>query len=159
MEQSKVIPLNEPSANSQTALERMIEAKKHARLLLGCFRTGDANDPEVYISAVVAVLSNYPTNIMRAVCDPVKGLPSQVKWLPTVAEVVDACRRLHDYDLRIAERRRCIEQQLKERRALPPPKVFRGTIGWRQAEQMMVENPNVRIVGVFDKDRTIPYRG
>lgn len=159
MEQSKVIPSNEPSVSSQIALERIVEAKKQARLLLGCFRTGDANDPEVYITAVVAVLSNYPPDIMRAVCDPVKGLPSQVKWLPTIAEVVESCQRLHEYDLRIAERERRIAEQLKERRALPQPRVSRGTIDWRRATLLMAENPKVKVIGVFDKDRTIPYRG
>src|SRR3972149_3077313 len=85
---------NKPLDGSQTTLNRTTEAKKYARLLLGCYRVGDANDPEVYISAVVTVLSRYPIEIMRMACAPNDGLPSKLKWLPTVAEVSTECARL-----------------------------------------------------------------
>lgn len=141
----------------------LMEAKKQARLLLGCYRTGDANDPEVYVAAVVAVLSKYPMHVMRMACDPNDGLPSKIKWLPTIAEVSEECRRLHDYDLRMAERERRILAQIEERKALPPPRpqpAPRGRIvTFGQAEQMMQENRGVRIIGVFDDGRMIPYRG
>lgn len=64
---------------------------RQAGLLLGCYRTGDANDPEVYAAAIIAVLSDYSLEVMRLVCDPRCGLPSRVSWLPTVAEVKSAC--------------------------------------------------------------------
>lgn len=62
-----------------------------AKLLLGCYRTGDANDPDTYVAAVTAVLSHYPQEVITAVTHPVSGLPSKKGWLPTVKEVTDAC--------------------------------------------------------------------
>lgn len=58
-----------------------------ARVLLGCYRTGEANDPEVYSAAVISVISGYPLSIVRRVVDPRFGLPSKSKWLPTIAEL------------------------------------------------------------------------
>jgi hypothetical protein len=110
---------------------------------------------------VVAVLANYPVEIIHAVCDPVKGLPSQTKWLPTIAEVVELCQKLHGYDRRAVERQRSINAQLAERRALPnwAKRAGHDTISYAQAEKMIQENPAVKIRGVFDNDRTVPYRG
>lgn len=81
----------------------MIEAKKQAALLLGCYRTGDANDPEVYAAAIVAVLSDYSPEVMTEVCDPRTGLPSRLSWLPTVAEVKTACNEAHERRERMKE--------------------------------------------------------
>lgn len=69
----------------------MAAAKKGAARLLGCYRVGDAHDPETYISAVVSVLARFPTEIIDRVTEPSTGLASKVKWLPTVAEVREAC--------------------------------------------------------------------
>lgn len=60
-------------------------------MLLGCYRRGDANDPDIYVRAVASVLGEYPLDIIRAVCDPRFGLPSKSEWLPTVSEVKGAC--------------------------------------------------------------------
>ncbi len=64
---------------------------KAVKMLLGCFRSGDANDPEVYTSAVVAVLSDYPLSVINEVIDPRNGLPSKVNFLPTIAEIKEEC--------------------------------------------------------------------
>jgi hypothetical protein len=82
------------STNSNNTLERLTEAKKGAARLLGCYRSGDANDPETYVTAVVAVLEQYPVEIIRAVTAPATGLASKLKWLPAVAEIRDACEEL-----------------------------------------------------------------
>jgi hypothetical protein len=123
--------------------------------LFGCYRTGDANDPEYYISATIAVLSNYPVEIIRTVCDPVKGLPSKTKWLPTIAEIVEECGRLQAYDIRAAERQRRVDAQLAERLQLPPPQQQqpRGRIvTWAHVEAMDAEGKRIKIKGYFDKD-------
>jgi hypothetical protein len=71
-------------------------AAKRAKLLLGCYRTGDANDPQVYVSAITAVLARYPEEIITRVSHPVTGLPSKKGWLPTVKEVREACE--HEFE-------------------------------------------------------------
>ena len=90
----------------------MTEVGELAKLLLGCYRTGDANDPAIYSGAVIAVLSDYPLDIIRAVVDPRSGLPSRSKWLPTVAEIKEACETLH------RPRRDAIDREARERRQL-----------------------------------------
>jgi hypothetical protein len=71
--------------------------------LLGCYRTGEANDPEIYLAAVVAVLSDYPLDIVTAVTRPSTGIPAKLKWLPTIAEIKTACED-------IAGPRRCMAE-------------------------------------------------
>src|SRR5262249_29222092 len=95
--------------------ERLARSTKYAKLLLGCYRTGDANDPEVYTTAIVAILSDYPEHIQQTVTDPRGGLPSKVQWLPTPKEVRDACEVLHQRELRKAEWDARTKAQLEER--------------------------------------------
>lgn len=95
--------------------EKLTETTKYAKLLLGCYRTGDANDPEVYTAGVIAVLSDYSSEIVRAVCDPRTGIPSEIKWLPTLAEIKKACEELRIPMRLAAERDARIRAQFAER--------------------------------------------
>jgi hypothetical protein len=87
-------------------------ATDRARLLLGCYRTGDANDPETYVAAIAATLARYSEAIITAITHPVSGLPSKKSWLPTVKEVHDACEELDDANRQQLARERRIEEQL-----------------------------------------------
>jgi hypothetical protein len=95
----------------------LTEAKRGAQRLLGCFRTGDANDPETYISAVVAVLERYPVDVIHAVTQPA-GLPSQYNWLPTIKEVRSACEEIEGPRRRAMEWEALAAKQITERRQL-----------------------------------------
>jgi hypothetical protein len=64
-----------------------------ATILFGCYRASEANDPETFIAAAAAMLARYPTEIVIAVTDPVCGLASTNKWLPSIAEVREACEQ------------------------------------------------------------------
>jgi hypothetical protein len=98
---------------------KAVEIAKYAKILLGCYRTGDANDPAIYSGAIIAVLSDYPVDVVASCVDPRTGLPSQSKWLPTVAEIKDFCevamgpRRMQEQARKqLAERRQlAIEHQ------------------------------------------------
>lgn len=61
--------------------------------MLDCWRTGGANSPETFITAVAAVLSKYPDEVVYSVTDPTGGLPLQLTWMPSVKEVHDACEK------------------------------------------------------------------
>lgn len=86
-------------------------------MLLGCYRSGDANDPEVYVGAVIASLSDYPAHVVSAVVDPRTGLPSKLKFLPTIAEIKSAC----EDEYRSERYAREWEGRAESMRALPPP--------------------------------------
>lgn len=66
-----------------------------AEILLGCARTGEANDPETYIAGVIRILSQYPIDIVQQVVDPYTGLPGKCDWLPKHAEIKRACDAIH----------------------------------------------------------------
>lgn len=93
----------------------MTAAKEGARRLLGCYRAGDANDPEVYIAAVVAVLAQYPADVIRAVTEPTTGLPSRLNWLPTVREVTQACEEIEGPRRRTREWEAGARRQIEDR--------------------------------------------
>lgn len=113
---------------SNDSAERLELAATYAKMLLGCYRAGEANDPEVYTAAIIAVLCKYGEDVMRRVVDPADGLPSRCQWLPTVKEVRDACaecseatRRSHEptfSELPLSRQKEIAQQQLEEERAL-----------------------------------------
>lgn len=92
-----------------------IYAAERARLLFGCYRKGDANDPETYTAAVTALLSRYPRDVIRTVTHPATGLPTKSKFLPAVAEVYEACEALMATRREQEARKKRVDQQLAER--------------------------------------------
>lgn len=93
----------------------MSYATERAKLMFGCYRRGDANDPDTYVAAVAMVLAKYPIEVIKSVTDPYSGLPgrkSEAGWsgMPDVADVREACD---------AEARRL--DMIERYRKLPPP--------------------------------------
>jgi hypothetical protein len=90
-------------------------AGERAALLLGCYRKGDAHDPDTYVAAITATLARYPEDVIKAVTHPETGLPTQKDFLPTVREVYLACEAIMQ-PRRDAEARRVqTEKQIAER--------------------------------------------
>jgi hypothetical protein len=79
--------------------------------LFGCYRKGDANDPDVYTVAVAAIFAEYPPEIVDYVCDPRTGLPRRLKWLPTIAEIAEACDLRMEYAKAVAYLRQIAAQK------------------------------------------------
>jgi hypothetical protein len=101
-------------------------ATERARLLFGQYRRGDANDPDIYVASVAAILADYPTETIRYVTDPRTGIaanPINPNWTgpPDIADVKRACEKHCGPTRRSAEREAAIRQQLDERKALPAP--------------------------------------
>lgn len=90
-------------------------AAGRAKLLLGCYRTGDANDPETYVAAVTAILARYPEEVITAVTHPATGLPAKTSWLPTIKEVTDACNAAVEPIKQNEARQKRINEQLEMR--------------------------------------------
>jgi hypothetical protein len=91
--------------------------------MFGCYRKGDANDPDIYCAAVAAVLSRYSPAVVVYVTDPRTGLPGVVKWLPAVAEVKEACIERESYLNRLADfERRFANREVVKVTALPGAK-------------------------------------
>ena len=90
-------------------------ATERAQLLLGCYRSGEANDPDTYVAAISATLARYSQQIITDVTHPVSGLPAKKSWLPTVKEVFDACEEQADRTRQQTARERRIQEQFEAR--------------------------------------------
>jgi hypothetical protein len=67
---------------------------ERARMLFGCYRRGDANDPETYVAAISAVLAIYPTDLIREVTDPRTGIQTTERFetfMPNAGELKRYC--------------------------------------------------------------------
>ena len=73
--------------------------------MFGCYRKDDAHDPDTYAAAISAVLAEYPEGVVRYVTDPRTGLPRKMKFLPSVAEVSEACEYELDMRRKLGEER------------------------------------------------------
>jgi hypothetical protein len=65
---------------------------EYARRLLAGYRSTDLIDPDGYVMVISAVFASFPETFAKRVCHPVEGLPGRLKWVPTVAEVVEALK-------------------------------------------------------------------
>jgi hypothetical protein len=90
-------------------------AAQRAKLLLGCYRTGDANDPETYVAAITAILARYPERVITEVTHPATGLPKKKSWLPSVKEVSDACDDVVEFEVQHQARLKRIQEQMEAR--------------------------------------------
>ncbi len=73
-------------------------------MLFGCYRRGDANDPETYVAAVAAVLAMYDPAIIREVTDPRSGIQTTEKfasWMPNAGELKIHCDGVAAYRERL----------------------------------------------------------
>ena len=87
-----------------------MKAEEYAAILYGCYRRTDADSPEIFLGAAIAVLTGYPEFVVRAVCDPRHGLPAKSKFPPNIFELTVACNE-KIRPLLEAERRKRIEEE------------------------------------------------
>lgn len=100
-----------PKSNGQHPLQSTCDldyAAERADLMFGCYRRGDANNAETYVTAISAVLIHYSPDVVKAVTDPYSGLPSRKKengysGMPDVADVKEACEHEARRLVRMAE--------------------------------------------------------
>jgi hypothetical protein len=149
------------SQDSETTSQRMNEAKKGAARLLGCYRTGDANDPEIYVSAVISVLVRYPVEIIREVTEPSTGLPGKSSWLPTVAEVRNECEVLAARERRKIEREQQIAEQIQARTQITyqRPRPTYEELQRRCAEVGLMIGPKGSRLGPLDPGKVMEKHG
>lgn len=67
-------------------------ASSLAQKLLGFYPAREVNDPEVFARGLTALFAAYHEDFVRKVCNPVTGLPSRLKWLPTIADAKEALK-------------------------------------------------------------------
>lgn len=66
-------------------------------MLFGCYRRGDANDPETYVRSIALVLALYDPEIVREVTDPRTGIMTTEKYMsfmPNAGELKVYCEAI-----------------------------------------------------------------
>lgn len=148
-------PISSQKSESSTS-SRLEYAAERANLLFGCYRKGDANDPKTYVTAVAAVLAEYPEDTIRFVTDPRTGLPSKVDWMPTVGEVKRACEDHYGPTRRAMEREAAERRMLAERKRLAitdgrPRKTYDELVADCRARGLMIGGGKRSAVETIDK--------
>lgn len=72
--------------DSKTAMEM-------ASVLIGCFRARDFADAKHFAKAMAALFQKYPEVVGLMVSNPVEGLPSDLVFPPSIAEVKSALEK------------------------------------------------------------------
>lgn len=103
------------SAVSAEQDRKNILAAERTQLMLDCFRTGAANNPEVFVTAIAATLARYPDQVIYDVTDPRTGIPSKISWMPTIKDVREACERAYGPIKEDVEREKRIAEQMRLR--------------------------------------------
>lgn len=89
-------------------------------ILLGSYSRARPHEPEIYTDAIAATLAGYAPEVIQHVTDPRTGLQRKLKWLPEVADVVEACdaevrrREIQRDVLAFQERKRLTGERPKE---------------------------------------------
>lgn len=103
------------SLGSAVTLEKATLATARATLMFGCFRRDEASDPEIFMDAAIAILLDYPDDVIISVTDPRNGIPSRQKWPPQPQEVKAACEELYAFERRKQAREAKLKEQFDER--------------------------------------------
>ena len=61
------------------------------RMIIGNYPRAEVDDPAVYFTSILIILSEYPQEILDRLTDPRTGLPRHCKFLPRVSEVAEMC--------------------------------------------------------------------
>jgi len=99
---------------SRSGHDRAYLAKKVATIF-ACYRKDEAHNPEMYAAAVTAVMSDFPREVIDFVIDPRTGILGVSKFMPSVAEIKEACENAHRKMCEDRERERRIQAQLAAR--------------------------------------------
>lgn len=101
------------SSTGYSNRDQAIYATERARVLFGCYRRGDANDPDAYVAAIAAVLSTYEPDLIRRVTDPRTGISTTEKFrtfMPNSGELKAYC-----------EEQAVVADRVRRYAALPAP--------------------------------------
>jgi hypothetical protein len=92
------------------------EAIGMAQFLMGAFRAVEFQDAKVFSGILCELFRAYPFKHGKAVLSPVDGLPSRLKFAPSIAEVREALHAMSDHRQKLVDR--CtseIRKRAKER--------------------------------------------
>lgn len=78
---------------------------ERAKVLFGCYRRGDANDPDQYVASIAAVLTLYEPDLVRRATDPRSGISTDERfcnYMPNSGQLKVYCDTIRDRRARFA---------------------------------------------------------
>jgi hypothetical protein len=102
--------------------------------LFACYPHATPNRPKEYTAAVVALLAEYPAEVVAVVTDPRRGLATRCKFLPTIAELTEAL------ESEMEPHRQAWRKEQEKRLALPRPSPPKRTPEEIERVQAMTRN-------------------
>ena len=105
-DQSTTQRASSPNGSAPSTNQRLAYATQRAEVLFGCYRRGDANDPDRYVAAIAAVLSLYEFELIREVTDPRTGICTNEKFaafMPNAGELKIYCEGIAQRQARLAK--------------------------------------------------------
>jgi hypothetical protein len=124
---------------SRDEVEAIGAAMEEAMILFGCYPSSAAYDADTFVLAVAKTLALYPIEIVRSVCDPITGLPGENKWLPSVAEIREACEKRMQPIYAEARRAKLRGEtlELRDRAKTQPEEHAKVVTGFRRLADML----------------------
>lgn len=140
------------ASRRSTSPHQAAYAIERAKVLFGCYRRGEANDPDAYVAAVAAVLSRYETDLIREVTDPNTGIQTTEKYMsfmPNAGELKVYCESVATRHERLDRLGSLPPPQLR----LPPPPPRPGDLA-----RVLVPASNPRYEHYFEWAKTADAR-
>ena len=151
---------SKPSMSFRTSRQNSIAAyaAERARLLFGSYRRGDANDPETYVAAIAAVLSDYSPETIRFATDPRGGISTKEKFrafMPNPGELKAFCEEVEGLKRRMAAWGRTSVKQIQDRhrkegKQVPSPRQIAAVL---EKQGISIEVENTMLLESRDDDR------
>jgi len=111
-----------PSDGTKPSTDSAASAPEQVALLvermLRCFHRKEGVDPQVFASAIVGILLDYPMEIVMEITDPIHGLPARQQFMPSPYDVRQACEARMRPRRESAARQVRVKAQLDERKAI-----------------------------------------
>lgn len=83
--------------------------------LMGFYPAREVRDPKTFAAGMTALMATFPLDLVKRCIDPVEGLPSKLKWLPTLADVREFLDTERDRRARILGNARWTVQEAERR--------------------------------------------
>jgi hypothetical protein len=157
----KAVTISELRSESSENLARAKWAGMMAATLFDYFPPPEVGSAETLLSGAVKMFLMYPREAVEAVCNPVSGLPSQVKWAPRLAEIRQALEIATGPLQRRQERERQIAEQLEARKQITDqrPRPTYEELQRRCAEVGLHIGPKGSRLGPLDPGKVMEKHG
>ncbi len=94
----QIISTIDAQAPHEMTLDEAVDA---AKFMMSLYPKRAFNDPENFMTAVIALFMRFDLAFVRRVVDPVDGLPGKLQFPPSVAEVKAALEEAERYRFRV----------------------------------------------------------